>query len=113
MIVKDLINEVVTVVAAVSGVTADDICSRKKSRKYSMPRQVCCFLAKKYFNPSWRDIAVCIYGNNDHSSVIHAYNKASDLVETDYLAGLVYARASLLLEKKFKTNGWATLKAPF
>lgn len=107
MIARDLINEVVTVVAGVSGVTAQDICSRKKARQYSVPRQISCFLAKRYLNTTWQDIAMCIYGNNDHSSVIHAYNKASDLVETDYLAGVVYARASLLLEKRFlkQTDG--------
>lgn len=101
MITKELIQEVVKEVSKISGVSEADICSRKKSREYSVPRQISCLLARKYFNPNLKDIAGIIYGNEDHSTVIHGCKRAEDLIQTDYRASVIYSRADLSLSKRF------------
>lgn len=54
--------------------------TRKKKVMYA--RHAAVYLLKTHTNLIWQDIAFCV-GNSHHTSVIHSYKAAKDIIDTD------------------------------
>ena len=63
-------------------VKASDLHSRKRTRSIVLPRQVCMYLARLQTNLSLEEIGD-YFGGRDHSTVMHAVEKITELRETD------------------------------
>jgi chromosomal replication initiator protein len=59
-----------------------DLMSGKRSRAYSIPRQVAIFLAREMTDQSLADIGA-VFGNKDHTTVIYSVQKIKDLLPKD------------------------------
>ena len=64
------------------GVSIEDITSSKRNAKFAFPRHVAMFLCRSITSMSYPEIGEA-FGGRDHTSVMHAYNKISELVETN------------------------------
>jgi chromosomal replication initiator protein len=59
-----------------------DLMSGKRSRAYSVPRQIAIFLAREMTDQSLADIGA-VFGNKDHTTVIYSVQKIKDLLPKD------------------------------
>lgn len=74
------VDEIQKAVAAHFGVTTTDICSKRRTQSVVRPRHVAMYLAKMLTTRSLPDIGRR-FGGRDHSTVIHAVNKITAMVE--------------------------------
>jgi len=74
--------KVLEVVASVFGVTSDQILARDRSREVALPRQVAMYLLREDANLSLPQIGDAL-GGRDHTTVMYACEKMTDLVERD------------------------------
>ncbi|NQT21253.1 MAG: chromosomal replication initiator protein DnaA [Planctomycetes bacterium] len=66
-----------------------DLQSKKRSKAISHPRQVCMYLARKLTDYSLKEIGG-YFGGRDHSTVMHACDKITNMLETDtFLAATI------------------------
>ena len=75
-------ESIMDVVAEHYNITVSDILSRKKNKEIATPRQICMYLIRKYTNSSLQVIGKAM-GNRDHTTIIHGYEKISDLLDRD------------------------------
>ena len=73
---------ILKLVALHFNVKTTDLKSEKRVRKLSYPRQVCMYLLRKHLLMSLTDIGRFM-GGKDHTTVMHAVSKISDLAKTD------------------------------
>jgi chromosomal replication initiation ATPase DnaA len=59
-----------------------DLISSRRTANIVMPRQVACFLSKMLTPSSFPDIGRR-FGNRDHTTILHAFKKISNLIERD------------------------------
>lgn len=69
---------IVDTCAAYYGVTAEDICSADRHRRFVRPRQVACYLMRPASYPS---IGRAL-GGRDHTTIIHAQRRVAALLES-------------------------------
>ncbi len=69
-------------VAEKYGITLEDFAARKRTRSIAFPRQIAMYLARQMTDLSLPKIGEK-FGGRDHTTVIHAFDKISDMVETD------------------------------
>ena len=69
-------------VAAHFGVTAEDLRSRRSGRSVSDPRHIAMLLCRKLTPQSATAIGKA-FGDRDHSTVIHAWRRAEERMESD------------------------------
>jgi chromosomal replication initiator protein len=62
-------------------ITAAELNSKSRERKYSEPRQIAMYLTRKYTKKTLPDIAMA-FGGKDHSTVIHAIKKIEREIHT-------------------------------
>lgn len=74
------VDEIQKVVATHYGITPADICSKRRTQSVVRPRHVAMYLAKTMTTRSLPDIGRR-FGGRDHSTVIHAVNKVTALLE--------------------------------
>ncbi len=60
----------------------EDMLGPKRNQEIVWPRQVAVYLARELTNNSLANIGA-FFGGRDHSTILHAYNKVSELLETD------------------------------
>ncbi len=60
----------------------EDMLGPKRNQEIVWPRQVAVYLARELTNNSLAKIGE-FFGGRDHSTILHAYNKVSELLETD------------------------------
>jgi len=75
-------QRVVDEVVRFYGLETGDIIGRSRSRKVSLPRQVCMYLAREETNASLPQIGQ-VLGNRDHTTVLYGYDKVAALIEED------------------------------
>lgn len=75
-------EDVLAVVAHVFGVEKDRLLGRERSRIVALPRQVAMYVLRQDGNVSLPQIGDSM-GGRDHTTVMHACNKVSDMIETD------------------------------
>ncbi|WP_417467920.1 chromosomal replication initiator protein DnaA [Maricaulis sp.] len=75
------VDEIQKAVATHFGVTTTDICSKRRTQSVVRPRHVAMYLAKTLTTRSLPDIGRR-FGGRDHSTVIHAVNKITSMIES-------------------------------
>ncbi len=75
-------DDVLSVVSSVFGIEKDRLLGRERSRIIALPRQVAMYVLREDGNISLPQIGDSM-GGRDHTTVMHACNKVSDLIETD------------------------------
>lgn len=90
------IDYIQKVVASFFGVKVADLKSKKRKKAIAFPRQMAMYLARDLTGESYPEIGYK-FGGKDHSTVIHAVSKISDLIKTDpYTKNTVDALVSSL-----------------
>jgi chromosomal replication initiator protein len=69
-------------VARFYGLETSDMVGRGRSRKLSLPRQVCMYLSREETKASLPQIGH-VLGNRDHTTILHGCGKISTLIEED------------------------------
>jgi len=75
-------QHVVDEVSRFYGIETSDITGRSRTRKVTLPRQVCMYLSRKETKASLPQIGLAL-GNRDHTTVLHGYDKIATLIEED------------------------------
>lgn len=75
------VDEIQKAVATHFGVTAADICSKRRTQTVVRPRHIAMYLSKTLTTRSLPDIGRR-FGGRDHSTVIHAVNKVTSMIES-------------------------------
>ena len=75
------VDEIQKAVASHFGVTAADICSKRRTQSVVRPRHVAMYLSKTLTTRSLPDIGRR-FGGRDHSTVIHAVNKVTSMLDS-------------------------------
>lgn len=70
---------IINVTAEYFGISSEDITSKKRNSEFVMPRQVAMYLCREMTDASFSNIGK-IFGNKDHTTVIHGVNKISEEV---------------------------------
>jgi chromosomal replication initiator protein len=92
-VLKDLIREpkkLITVdfimrcTAEEFGISMGDMKTRRRNKTIVLPRQVAMYLSRELTDLSLPEIGGC-FGGKDHTTVLHAYNKIKESINTDYL----------------------------
>ncbi|MHA6287791.1 chromosomal replication initiator protein DnaA [Maricaulis sp. CAU 1757] len=75
------VDDIQKSVATHFGVTPADLCSKRRTQSVVRPRHVAMYLAKTMTTRSLPDIGRR-FGGRDHSTVIHAVNKVTSMIES-------------------------------
>lgn len=75
-------EKIVKAAANTFGLRIQDIKGDRRMRKFVVPRQVSMYLCRKLLSQSFPEIGQ-VFGNKDHSTVIHSCNKITRLIDTD------------------------------
>lgn len=75
-------RHILEAVANVFGLSADDLLGRSRTREISLPRQVAMYMLREEANASLPQIGE-VLGGRDHTTVMYACEKVSDLIERD------------------------------
>jgi chromosomal replication initiator protein len=78
-ITPEIIRETV---AKAFGVSVDALCSKKRTKELTVPRQIAMFLIREQLDLPLVEIGR-LFGGRDHSTVIHAINKVQEDVARD------------------------------
>jgi len=76
------IPEIQQVVCEFFKIKISDLMSNRRSRAYSIPRQIATFLAREMTDQSLADIGA-VFGNKDHTTIIYSVQKIKDLLLRD------------------------------
>jgi chromosomal replication initiator protein len=79
---KITIDQVIGAVSDHYHVSREALCGSSRSRTISFPRQMVMYLARTETDASFPQIGTAL-GNRDHTTILHGYDKISNLVETD------------------------------
>lgn len=79
---KITIEQVINAVSDHYHVSVEALCGSSRSRTISFPRQMVMYLARTETDASFPQIGTAL-GGRDHTTILHGYDKISDLVETD------------------------------
>ncbi len=75
-------DDVLTAVSEAFGVSSERLLGRERSREVALPRQVAMYLLREEGGVSLPQIGEFV-GGRDHTTVIYACDKVTDLMETD------------------------------
>ena len=75
------LNTILNMVCTYYGIDSDKVKSKCRYRSLVDARQLYSRLARLYTHSTWKTIGSII--NRDHSTIIHSYNKISELVDVD------------------------------
>lgn len=86
---KNDISKIQSAVAEVYKITIEDLKSKKRSNNISFPRQIGMYLSRMITDESLQKIGL-EFGNRDHSTVLHAYEKINkDLITNNQLKKII------------------------
>ena len=81
-------------------INKDDLAGSKRSNDIAFPRQIAMYLCREIANMSFPQIGI-EFGNRDHSTVMHGYNKiAKEIKEKNNTKLIVESVKNILLESK-------------
>ncbi len=75
-------SRVIAIVARVFNLSSEQLLSRDRSREVALPRQIAMYLLREEANVSLPQIGEAL-GGRDHTTVMYAIEKVSDLLERD------------------------------
>lgn len=75
-------NDIIEYVSRYYQITPEDIRGKKRTKNIVFPRQVAMYLTRELTEMSFPKIGED-FGNKNHTTVIHAYEKIADEIETD------------------------------
>ena len=75
-------KQIILAVASSFGISTDRLMGRERSREIALPRQIAMYLMREEINASLPQIGEEI-GGRDHTTVMYACDKVSDLIERD------------------------------
>ena len=70
------------VIADNYNISIADLKSKKRDKKFVVPRQIAIYIARELTEYSYIEIGN-EFGGRDHTTIMHAYEKISDLIKTD------------------------------
>ena len=70
------------VIAENYNISVSDLKSKKKDKKFALPRQIAMYIAKELTESSYTEIGTQ-FGGKDHTTVMHAYHKIEDQIKID------------------------------
>ena len=73
---------IINIVADHFQISPTDICSKKKSREFSYPRQICMYLCRVFTDEKLETIGAALKKTN-HATVSYGYDKIKSEIETD------------------------------
>jgi chromosomal replication initiator protein len=76
------VETVLEVTAAYHNLTVDDLIGPRRTKKIAMARQQAMYLARESTNASLPQIGQ-VMGGRDHTTVMHGYNKVTEMLESD------------------------------
>ena len=76
IVAKNNIEQVMHIVSSNYNVSVDDLKSKRRISKITLPRQIAMYLCREVANMSFPQIGID-FGNRDHSTVMHACKKIS------------------------------------
>ena len=76
------LDKILKVVADAYQISVADLKGKKKDKKYAVPRQISIYIAREMTEISYMELGN-EYSGKDHSTMMYAYNKISDLLKTD------------------------------
>ena len=76
------VESIQNLVASYFNLNIQEMLSPRRSRALARPRQIAMYLAKQYTTNSLPDIGRK-FSNRDHTTVIHAVKKISELIQKD------------------------------
>ncbi len=79
---KVTVEKIQDCVARYFGIKVADLCSQCRKRKYTEPRRMAMLLCRKHLGLSYPELGAK-FGGKDHSTVIHACDKALEDLEQD------------------------------
>jgi len=92
MLLKDILNSnsaenisldiIQKVIAENYQISISDIKSKKRDKKYVIPRQIAIYIARELTEMSYTELGE-EFGGKDHSTIMTAYKKISDNIKTD------------------------------
>lgn len=77
---QEKMNKLIYQVSNASGISINDLKSNRRVREITEWRHIICYIARKKGYGSFREIGLSL-GGRDHSSIIHACGKVSDLLD--------------------------------
>jgi chromosomal replication initiator protein len=75
-------DRIKTLVSSKFDIKEEDLCSSSRKKKVTLARQIAMYLCRKYGNYSFPKIASA-FNRDDHTTVMHAFNKIENLREKD------------------------------
>ena len=76
------LDKILKVVADAYQISVADLKGKKKDKKYAVPRQISIYIAREMTEISYMELGN-EYSGKDHSTMMYAYNKISELLKTD------------------------------
>ncbi len=73
---------IINIVAEHFQISSSDICSKKKSKEFAYPRQICMYLCRVFTDEKLETIAMVLKKTN-HATVSYGYEKIKKEIETD------------------------------
>ena len=70
------------VIADNYNISVADLKSKRKDKKFVIPRQISIYIARELTELSYTELGN-EYGGKDHTTIMHSYEKVSDLIKTD------------------------------
>ncbi len=75
-------ESIINIVAEHYQISVSDICSSKRSKEFTIPRQICMYLCIEYTDDTLKQIATLLKKDN-HATISYGKNKISKLMKTD------------------------------
>lgn len=91
-------HQVATKVCELYGITLDMITSRRRFRHIMLPKQIYCYMCKKYIIPRPTLKSIGDFINVGHATVLHSIKSVNNLMDTDSEFKLVMKS----IDRKFK-----------
>ncbi|MBI5326704.1 MAG: chromosomal replication initiator protein DnaA [Deltaproteobacteria bacterium] len=92
------IDNIQKVVSSYFNINISDLKSKRRLQNLVMPRQIAMYLARECCKSSFPEIGT-VFGNKDHSTVIHAVNKVKRMMEKDQEQRMVVRSIKEILNK--------------
>lgn len=92
-------ENIIDMVAEQYQISVSDICSTKKSKEFTVPRQICMYLCRVYTEDTLDQIALLLKKDN-HATVSYGYNKIKKDMEKD----MALKSSIEILKKKISPN---------
>jgi len=79
---KNKIDQIQQIIAAHYNITVEDLKSKKRGAKYSIPRQIAMYICRTYLEESLPKIGNA-FGGKDHTTVMHSVDKIKKEIKLD------------------------------